>query len=49
MLNFFKEKTPAEERENTFRFRDNAVLRFNLLVIFLFTLAGIIIIGKINI
>ena len=46
MLNFFKEKTPVEERENTFRFRDNAVLRFNLLVIFLFTLAGIIIIGK---
>ena len=46
MLNFFKDKTPAENRENTFRFRDNAVLRFNLLVIFLFTLAGIIIIGK---
>ena len=46
MFNFFKDKTPAEKAGNTFRFRDNAVLRFNLLVIFLFTLIGIIIIGK---
>lgn len=29
-----------------FKFRDNSVLRFNLLVIFLFTTIGIIIIGK---
>ena len=29
-----------------FKFRPNVVLRFNLLVIFAFTLAGIIIVGK---
>ena len=29
-----------------FKFRENSVLRFNLLVIFLFTTFGIIIIGK---
>ena len=29
-----------------FKFRPNVVLRFNLLVVFFFTLAGIIIIGK---
>ena len=46
MFDFLKDKTPAEKTGNTFRFRDNAVLRFNLLVIFLFTLGGIVIIGK---
>ena len=29
-----------------FKFRPNVILRFNLLVVFFFTVAGIIIIGK---
>ena len=46
MFNIFNKKDSEQNREKTFKFRDNVVLRFNLLVIFLFTLAGIIIIGK---
>ena len=46
MFNFFKKNDSEQNREKTFKFRDNVILRFNLLVIFLFTLAGIIIIGK---
>ena len=46
MFNFFKDKSSGEKTEKTFKFRDNVVLRFNLLVIFLFTTIGIIIIGK---
>ena len=46
MFNFFKNKDSEQEAGKEFKFRDDVVLRFNLLVICVFTLAGIIILGK---
>ena len=46
MFNFFRNKDSEQEAGKEFKFRDDVVLRFNLLVICVFTLAGIIILGK---
>ena len=46
MFKFFKNKDSEQEAKKEFKFRDNVILRFNLLVIFIFTLGGIVILGK---
>lgn len=46
MLKFFKDKTSKSNTDKGFKFRADVILRFNLLVIFLFTTIGIFIIGK---
>ena len=46
MLKFFKDKTSKSDTDKGFKLRANVILRFNLLVIFLFTTLGIFIIGK---